>query len=227
MNSSETCDLLSLMRFAALPDAVRMRYLALCQLADDEGRVEVDESEEEPTSYVSRLVELGYAHFVEREKERTKERDKDTDSLIEREYISPKSNKKIIYLHTKLYLLLQNRDSSVFVDKSQTNHQKTFKPPSVEEVIAYVSEKGYSFDPEEFHAFYESKGWYIGKTKMKSWKAACVTWEKDAAKRRSHGGPDRKTKEANRAIADQLRQHGNMLVNNRRADEPGAARDNR
>ena len=29
-----------------------------------------------------------------------------------------------------------------------------------------------------FVAFYESKGWLVGKSKMKSWKSAIVTWEK-------------------------------------------------
>lgn len=29
-----------------------------------------------------------------------------------------------------------------------------------------------------FVAFYESKGWLVGKNKMKSWKSAIVTWEK-------------------------------------------------
>ena len=53
-----------------------------------------------------------------------------------------------------------------------------FAPPSVEEVRALVAEKGYSFDPEAFVAFYESNGWKVGNHKMKSWTAACVTWQK-------------------------------------------------
>jgi hypothetical protein len=60
-----------------------------------------------------------------------------------------------------------------------------FVPPSLEEVRAYCESKGYSFDPEAFHAFYESKGWKVGKNPMKSWKAACVTWQK----RREKDGP--------------------------------------
>ena len=36
---------------------------------------------------------------------------------------------------------------------------------------------GYSFDPESFVAFYASKGWMVGKSKMRDWKQACVTWE--------------------------------------------------
>ena len=53
-----------------------------------------------------------------------------------------------------------------------------FSPPSVEEVGAYVREKGYHIDPEAFVAFYESKGWKVGSNPMKDWKSAVVTWEK-------------------------------------------------
>lgn len=53
-----------------------------------------------------------------------------------------------------------------------------FMPPTVEEVRRHCREKGYTFDPEAFVAFYESKGWKVGKNPMKSWQAACVTWQK-------------------------------------------------
>ena len=54
----------------------------------------------------------------------------------------------------------------------------TFVPPSVEEVREYCRSVGSRVDPEAFVAFYESKGWLVGNTKMKCWKAAIVTWEK-------------------------------------------------
>ena len=45
---------------------------------------------------------------------------------------------------------------------------------------------GYTFDPEAFWNFYESKGWRVGNHVMKSWTSACVTWQKrtDAEKKR-------------------------------------------
>ena len=52
-----------------------------------------------------------------------------------------------------------------------------FTPPTVDEVRAYCGEKGYTFDPETFCAFYESKGWRVGNSPMKSWRAACVSWQ--------------------------------------------------
>jgi len=55
--------------------------------------------------------------------------------------------------------------------------RKPFIPPTVEEVRAYCTERGNSVDPEAFVDFYASKGWMIGKNKMKDWKAAVRTWE--------------------------------------------------
>lgn len=54
-----------------------------------------------------------------------------------------------------------------------------FAPPTVEEVTAYCKERGNKVDPQRFVDFYESKGWMIGKNKMKSWQAAVRTWERE------------------------------------------------
>lgn len=64
------------------------------------------------------------------------------------------------------------------VEDSLKEEEKTkrFTPPTVEEVNSYILEKGYDVDAEAFVNFYESKGWFVGKNKMKSWKAALVTW---------------------------------------------------
>lgn len=55
--------------------------------------------------------------------------------------------------------------------------RKPFIPPTVEEVGVYCTERGNGIDPEAFVDFYASKGWMIGKNKMKDWKAAVRTWE--------------------------------------------------
>lgn len=53
-----------------------------------------------------------------------------------------------------------------------------FIPPTVEEVAAYCRERNNQVDPQTFVDFYASKGWVVGKSKMKDWKAAVRTWEK-------------------------------------------------
>ena len=37
-------------------------------------------------------------------------------------------------------------------------------------------EHGYNVDAERFVDFYRSKGWLVGKNKMKDWKAAVRSW---------------------------------------------------
>ena len=66
---------------------------------------------------------------------------------------------------------------------------KRFLPPSLDEVENYISEKGYSVDAEAFIAFYTAKNWFIGKNKMKDWRAAIVTWQKrENNKKTNHSG---------------------------------------
>lgn len=56
---------------------------------------------------------------------------------------------------------------------------KRFCPPTPEEVRAYAEERGYTgFDAERFVDFYASKGWMVGKNKMKDWRAAVRNWHK-------------------------------------------------
>jgi len=53
-----------------------------------------------------------------------------------------------------------------------------FTPPTLAEVSSYVAERLSPVDPQEFIDFYEAKGWMVGKTPMKDWKAACRNAEK-------------------------------------------------
>jgi hypothetical protein len=58
---------------------------------------------------------------------------------------------------------------------------KRFVPPTLAEVQSYVAERQSLVDPQGFIDFYASKGWMVGKTPMKDWKAACrnaETWER-------------------------------------------------
>lgn len=77
------------------------------------------------------------------------------------------------------YSIDKNRIEENSIDKvSIEKKREGFARPTLEEVKAYVIEKGYRFDPEAFFSFYESNGWKVGKNPMKSWKDACTTWEK-------------------------------------------------
>ena len=52
-------------------------------------------------------------------------------------------------------------------------------PPLVEWVDEYCLSRCNGIDPYEFHDFYQSKNWMVGKSKMKDWEASIRTWEKN------------------------------------------------
>ncbi len=56
-----------------------------------------------------------------------------------------------------------------------------FIKPTIEEIKSYCLERHNGVDPQKFFDFYESKGWFVGKNKMKDWRAAVRTWEKGTA----------------------------------------------
>ena len=58
-------------------------------------------------------------------------------------------------------------------NKADKPSRTRFVPPTVEEVTEYVKKRGSRVDPQGFIDFYASKGWMVGKTPMKDWKAAC------------------------------------------------------
>ena len=73
----------------------------------------------------------------------------------------------------------------------------TFTPPDVSEVREYCQERKNNVDPERFVDFYTAKGWFVGKNKMKDWRAAVRNWEKEenarsgTTKKREHNYPQR------------------------------------
>ena len=92
-------------------------------------------------------------------------------------------------------------DNSSLDNKKENTKRKSFIPPTVEEVKEYIDSVGSQVDAESFVAFYESKGWMVGKNKMKSWKAAIVTWEKRNNLKRI---PPKKTEDEEKAVDEEL-----------------------
>lgn len=67
-------------------------------------------------------------------------------------------------------------------DKKESAKEKAhtrFTPPTVEDVSAYAAEKKLYVDANRFIDYYESKGWMVGKSKMKDWKAAVRNWSRN------------------------------------------------
>lgn len=67
-------------------------------------------------------------------------------------------------------------ESNPNIERTLAKHR--FTPPTVEDVQNYCNERHNTVDAERFVDFYASKGWKIGNSAMKDWKAAVRTWEK-------------------------------------------------
>ena len=100
---------------------------------------------------------------------------------------------------------LADNDNKKDNDSDNDNKKKRFKPPSLQEVQQYITENNFNIDAGQFIDFYESKGWMVGKNKMKSWEAACRTW----SKRGNHETHNRAPK---LTAIERVRQSGNSAI---------------
>lgn len=79
--------------------------------------------------------------------------------------------------------------NSIDNNKSSASNEasvKRFVPPTVDMVRDYCNERNNGIDPNVFVDFYDSKGWMVGKNKMKNWKAAVRTWENSRKKNKQY-----------------------------------------
>lgn len=65
-------------------------------------------------------------------------------------------------------------------DKKEKKTSSRFQRPTLDEVKAYCIERKNNVDAERFIDYYDSNGWMVGKNKMKDWKAAVRTWERNS-----------------------------------------------
>lgn len=70
-------------------------------------------------------------------------------------------------------------DASVCDEEDEPKPKRTrFAPPGADDVQAYCDERRNGINGQEFCDFYASKGWKVGNTPMKDWRAAVRTWER-------------------------------------------------
>jgi len=72
-------------------------------------------------------------------------------------------------------LLKNNKNNKK--EKKEERKEKNIIPPQKNMVEKYCRERGNDINVDKWYNFYESKGWMIGKNKMKDWQAAVRTWE--------------------------------------------------
>lgn len=73
---------------------------------------------------------------------------------------------------------MNNTSMNNTINNNCVKKAKAFHKPTLEEVVAYCSERENNIDPERFIDYYEANGWRVGKNPMKDWRAAIRTWER-------------------------------------------------
>jgi len=74
-----------------------------------------------------------------------------------------------------------NKNNIFLFSESKNDFKKSepkniFVPPNIEEVRSYIAEHHLLADAETFINFYESHGWMVGSTPIKSWQATLKLW---------------------------------------------------
>jgi len=140
------------------------------------------------SSCINQLKECGYITVTFQYKENTKEVDKRIIQIndIPREENLKGSSKFFeggIQENLKGGIQENLKDNNTRFNNTLNNtiniSSGRFFPPSIEEVEKYCKERNNSVDPGAFIDYYTSKDWMIGKNKMKDWKAAVRTWERN------------------------------------------------
>lgn len=172
-------------KFLRMPPTSRLLYYDLGMYADDDGIVEaflVMRQTQATEDDLRVLISKGFVQILNDDLV-TLITDWEVNNLIRQDRYHPS-----IYKDLKLRLTdglpsdnqrlpeVRLGEDSLGKD-SKGKENKRFTPPTLSEVQNYINEKGYHIDAEAFINFYESKGWMIGKNKMKSWKGAVGTWE--------------------------------------------------
>ena len=117
------------------------------------------------STLISELVEKGY---------------------IESEIVYKEGTKEILNRYLKIFKegylknFKHNNTSNIIINnnKKEIYKERNFIKPTLDEVKEYCKERNNDVDAERFINFYESKGWMVGKNKMKDWRACVRTWEK-------------------------------------------------
>lgn len=116
----------------------------------------------------------------------------ETDGKIKRFKVNPKTLKSYTLIKVNKYNDYQPKVCDICNSEYKTKcnlnccsnkkepkeeKMKRFTKPTLEEVGAYCTARCNGINAQDFINFYESKGWKVGKSPMKDWKAAVRTWE--------------------------------------------------
>ena len=197
-------DVIDTDRFCEMPVSARLLYYELGMRGDDEGFVQNPKrimlTTETTVDDLKILAAKGYVilfdsgvlvithwrqnNFIQ------KDRFHETTCLAEKAQIQTTDSK--IYellpsgnkLDTPCIRTVSDLEAQIRLDKTRKEEKarapssRRFTPPSVDEVAAYCRERGNGVDAQRFVDFYASKGWRVGSSGMRDWRAAVRNWER-------------------------------------------------
>ncbi len=197
-------DVIDTDRFCEMPISARLLYYELGMRGDDEGFVQNPKKIMLTTGTTADdlkiLAAKGYVilfdsgvlvithwrqnNFIQ------KDRFHETTCLAEKAQIQTTDSK--IYellpsgnkLDTPCIRTVSDLEAQIRLDKTRKEEKarapssRRFTPPTVDEVAAYCRERGNGVDAQRFVDFYASKGWKVGSSGMRDWRAAVRNWER-------------------------------------------------
>ena len=185
--------------FLELPDSSQILYFHLSMNADDDGFVDNWKSimrmtgtkEDDLKILITKSYVIPFESGVivirhwRMNNYLRQDRYKETTHKLEKSQLVLGENEEYLLSNNSVGIPMvdtdKNRIDKNRIDKNISSKER-FEKPTLEEVEAYCKERNNNVDAERFVNSYESKGWMVGKNKMKDWKASVTTWEKDNKK---------------------------------------------
>ena len=180
--------------FLEMPDSSQNLYFHLSMNADDDGFVDNWKSIIRMTGHKEDDLKILIAkqYIIPFESGVIVIRHWRLNNYLQKDRITPTNYKEEMALLTTDMNNVYNLDTKCIhsidknsidknsIDKNSIKEKTTkkFSKPTLEEINQYCLERNNGINAEAFYDFYESKDWYVGKNKMKDWKACVRTWER-------------------------------------------------
>lgn len=105
-----------------------------------------------------------------------RKRKKDQQNVTECHHVSP----DVTMCQSKSPHIDIDIDRDIDRDTKNIYNKKKFVKPSLEEIEAYSKSLNFPLNSQGFLDYYESKGWRVGNSPMKDWRAAVRTWKSNS-----------------------------------------------
>lgn len=180
------------MLLRTLEDGGKFIYEGIEDSIVEEIALDIDEKEEDVSVAVNYLIKKGLMVCTEDEAELTRMHEmigSETDKAKlmrkkrEQSNIVTQNGNNVTHLLPDVTNCYTEKEIDKELDIKETTtkvvvkkKRQKFEKPTKQQVDDYCRELKVTFDSEKFIDYYESKGWYVGKSPMKDWKATVRNW---------------------------------------------------